>query len=100
MNDVIHRLLWRDQLIATITNVGWSDFPWVGGKFVATKMDSQIHELLEWIDCKSKTDDGMVDDPPFPEELLDDWYIEKPDGSKIEIMIPVLDFSAGTIEWR
>ena len=100
MNEAVHRLLWRDHLIATVSEVRWSDFPWVGGKFIAVKMDAQIRELLEWIDRESKTDDGIVDDPPFPEELLTEWFIEKPDGSKTEIMIPVLDFSDGTIEWR
>ena len=100
MDDATHRLLWRDQLIATITDVGWSDFPWACGKFVAAEMAPQIRELLEWIDRESKTEDGITDDPPFAEELLDEWLIEKPDGTRTGIMIPVLDFSDGSIEWR
>ncbi len=100
MNDAPHRLLWRDQLIATVTDVGWSDFPWVSGKFIAAEMEPRIREVLEWINRESKTEDGITDDPPFAEELLDDWFIETPDGTTMEIMIPVLDFSDGTIEWR
>ena len=100
MNDVPHRLLWRDQLIATVTNVGWSDFPWVRGKFVAVEMASEIREILEWIERESRTEGGITDDPPFAEELLDEWSIERPDGTRVEITIPVLGFADGTIEWR
>ena len=96
----MHRLLWRDQLIATITDVGWWDFPWACGKLVAVEMDPRIRALLEWVLRESNTEEGIVDEPPFPEELLEDWFIEKPDGSRSEILIPVLDFADGTIVWR
>lgn len=95
-----HRLLWRAEMIATVTDVGWSDFPSVCGKFIASEMPSQIRQLLEWLERESKIEDGFANDPPFPPEMFEDWYIEKPDGTKIEIMIPLLDFSRGTIEWR
>ena len=95
----MHRLLWRDQLIAIVVEVR-SDFPWMCGKFVPASMDPTIRVLLEWIEHRSKTDDDLSKDPPFPAKLLEDWYIQKPDGTKIEIMIPIVDFAEGTIEWR
>lgn len=96
----IYRLLWRDQLIATITGVGWSDFPWACGKLVVVDMAPELRELLEWIGRESRTEDGITEDPPFEDELLEEWFIEKPDGTRTEIMIPVLDFADGSIEWR
>lgn len=100
METSLYRLLWRNQLIATLNEVHPFDFPWVCARFVAEEMDPQIYQFLQWIDRESKTEDGIINDPPFPNELLDDWYIEKPDGSKSEIMFPVFDFSDGTVEWR
>ncbi len=100
MDHSPHRLLWRDEPIATVTDIGFYDFPSVCGKVVASHMSTQIRELLEWLDRESKTEDGVTDDPPFPAEMLDEWYIEKPDGTKTEIMIPLFDFARGTVEWR
>lgn len=99
-SDDSYKLLWHDQLVVTITEVGCLDHPWFVGKFIATDIAPRFREILEWIDLESKSDDGLSTDPPFDAELLHNWYIEKQDGTKTEIMIPVVDFSAGTIEWR
>jgi hypothetical protein len=100
VDNATHRLLWRDQLVATVTDVALWDFPWLCGKFMLAPVAVEIRQLLEWMDHWSKTKDDLTDDPPFPSQLLRDWYMEEPDGSKTEIMIPVLDFADHTITWR
>lgn len=101
MSNSQHRLFWCNQIIGTISDVGWSDFPWVSGNFLSNTIDSEIRNLLEWFDIESKKDDGISVDPPFREELLNGWSIEKPDGTKTElIMPPIIDFASGIIEWR
>ncbi|MEM9214153.1 MAG: hypothetical protein AAGD25_07365 [Cyanobacteria bacterium P01_F01_bin.150] len=87
-------------MIATITDVDWADFPWACGKFVAADMEPQIRDFLEWIGRESKTENGITEDPPFEDELFDEWFIENPDGTRTAIMMPVLDFLSGAIEWR
>lgn len=99
MKDM-YRILWRDQFVATVTDVGWLDFPWAWGKFRVAEMTPQMRGLLEWIDRESKTEDGIITDAPYPEELQLDWFLESPDGTRNEIMIPIFDFADGSVEWR
>jgi hypothetical protein len=61
---------------------------------VATSPDSADRCL------ESRSDDGLTEDPPFSAESLQDWCSEKPDGERVEIMIPIVDFAQNTIEWR
>jgi hypothetical protein len=99
MDDGHHLLYWRDQLVGVITDVGWVDFPWAGGKIALGDMSDEIRTVLEYIDHESKTDEGLQD-WPFPDELAEHWRVVKPDGKEVEIMPPVVDFTDGVVTWR
>ena len=94
------KVFWRDRLVGTVANAAYSDFPWIGADFVALPMEPRIREALEWIDRESRIEDSAYQDPPFAEELLDDWSIEMPDGEIVGISFPVVDFETGKVEWR
>lgn len=99
MDEEKHLLYWRDQLVGIVTDVGWTDFPWAGGKVAIATLSDEVCAVLEYIDFESKTDDG-VNDWPFPDELAEHWKIVKPDGTEVEIMPPVVDFAEGFVTWR
>ncbi|MEM7345020.1 MAG: hypothetical protein AAF485_12320 [Chloroflexota bacterium] len=95
-----YRLYWKDQLIGVITNVGWSDFPWVGGDFTPAPMDSKLRKYLELLHNEALDDDEEPDELLFQEAFSTGWSIERPDGSKTKIFAPMVDFAEGWIEWR
>jgi hypothetical protein len=99
MDDDRHQLYWRDQLVGVVTGVGWTDFPWAGGKFALGELSGEIRTVLEYIDRESKTDEG-VHDWPFPDEFAEHWRIVTPNGTEVEIMPPVIDFAVGHVTWR
>jgi hypothetical protein len=99
MDDGRHLLYWRDQLVGVVTDVGWTDFPEVGGTFTVGQLSDEVRAVLEYIDRESKMDDG-VQDWPFPDELADHWRVVKPDGTEVEIMPPVVDFADAYVYWR
>jgi hypothetical protein len=54
-----HLLYWRDQLVGVVTDVGWTDFSWVGGKIAVGELSDEVRAVLEDIDRESKTLDGL-----------------------------------------
>ena len=79
MNTGLHQLFWKDQLVGTITDVGWTDFPWAGGKFTLGQPSKELRDVLEYISKESATDEGLHD-WPFPDEMGEHWRVVKPDG--------------------
>ena len=94
-----HRLYWRDQLVGVVTDVGWTDFPWAGGKIMVGELSGEVRAVLEYIGRESKTADGLQD-WPFADEMAEHWRIVQPDGKEVEIMPPVVDFADGFVTWR
>jgi hypothetical protein len=78
------RLFWTDQLVGVITDAGWSDFPWASGELAVHEMPGELRSALEWATAQARSE-GPLEDPPFPGALLENWWVEKPDGSKTEI---------------
>jgi hypothetical protein len=99
MDGELHHLYWKDHLVGTITDVGWTDFPWAGGKIAIGNLSKEVREVLEYISKESESEDGLLD-WPFPDEMADHWRIVKPSGEQVEITPPVVDFSDGHVRWR
>jgi len=97
----IYKLYWSDQYLGDIQDPQLIDFPWLVGNFTPGQIDKQLAEVLEWFAnvAESDDDDDLLD-PPFPAELTDNWYIEKPDGLREAISIPIVNRDDGTITWR
>jgi hypothetical protein len=93
------KLYWKDQLIGHVRDAGWSDFPWVCGKVSIINMSPDLREVLEYVHKESISEDGLRD-WPYPEEYWEDWRMVKPDGTSREIMLPIIDFETGDIDWR
>jgi hypothetical protein len=93
------RLFWKDRLIGEVTDVGWVDFLWAGGKLVIKKLSQKLRKALEYVFAESQSEDGLQE-WPFPDELFWNWSVVKPDNTKVEIGIPIIDFTDGSIEWR
>ena len=94
------QLLWGDHPVGVITEVGWADFPWRGGRFrPAARLNKRIRAVLDWFAAQAAAD--RLDEPPFPTELLDGWAIAGPDGRRVALDgVPLVDLARGTIEWR
>jgi hypothetical protein len=99
MDDGRHLLYCRNQLVGVVINIGWTDFPEVGGKIAVSQLSNEVRTALEYIDQESKTEEG-VHNWPFPDGLAEHWRIVKPDGTEVEIMAPVVDFADGFVTWR
>jgi hypothetical protein len=39
-------------------------------------------------------------DPPFDPALLENWFVHSSTGETTEVSPPLVDFDAGTAEWR
>ena len=94
------RLYWRETLIGFVYDAAWSDFPWVCGRFEPTDTECEVRALLQWFHDENKTEDPDLTKAPFPDEYIDSWYLEKPDGTRQEVMPPIPDFDDMTIEFR
>ena len=103
MTDIF-KLYWSDKHLGDIQNVRTFDFPWVIGDFAPGNIDRELAEVLEWFakvaEAEEEENDDDLPEPPFSEELTDNWYIEKPDGTREAISVPILDKKDGTITWR
>jgi hypothetical protein len=98
-NSRPHSLYWKDELVGTVTDVAWVDFPWAGGKIVVAALSRDVRAALEYIERESNSDDGLQV-WPFADELSENWRIVKPDGEVVEIWPPIIDFATGFVTWR
>ena len=95
----LHRLYWNSQLVGVITEVTFSDFPWVIGRFQARRVGKRLRAVLDWFAAQAP--DEEMQDPPFAPELLEAWVVVKPDGGRHELLMPpLIDFAKGFAEWR
>lgn len=94
-----YTLYWKDQLVGTITDVRWTDFPWASGRFTMGSPSKKVRAVLEYVAARVATDDGLCD-WPFSDALFDLWRIVQPNGTSVEISPPIIDFANGSIEWR
>jgi hypothetical protein len=95
--DALIKLFWKNQHIGNIGNANWSDFPWRVGKFVPIQVSKEVHTVLEWFASIAEADE--LADPPFEEELINNWWIETPEGKRINLIgVPLIEFNEGTIE--
>lgn len=94
-----HELYWKEQLVGIITEVSFSDFPWLSGRFEPRSMSKPLQEVLDW--CAAQAEADELQDPPFESDLMEAWVIVKPDGSRHELILPpLIDFTEGLAEWR
>jgi hypothetical protein len=92
-----YRLFCDDRLVGLITNAQWSDFPWVIGAFVSAAIDDDVREVIEWFAAIGDAEELV--DTPFPDHLLNNWWIERLSGERKQVDVPIIDLSEGTIEW-
>ena len=93
-----YRLFCGSRLVGTISNVRWLDFPWPIGDFAPAAIDEDIRTVIAWFAAIGDAEE--LEDPPFPEPLLNDWWIERPGGDRKPVDVPIIDLADGTIEWR
>lgn len=91
------RLCWEDQVVGNVTSIGPGDFDWWSAKLEIETDDADLLAVLNWISEGVNSEDGPGD-PPFRDELVDNWFLMWPDGSKHEINIPCVDLTDSSIE--
>src|SRR5438067_700160 len=99
MKSGVLRLYWKKQLIGEITDYSGSDFPWFGGTIALKRISQRLRTVLEWFAAQATADD--LEEPALEDELLNNWSIVKPDGSRVELLgVPLVRIGQGLIEWR
>jgi ribA/ribD-fused uncharacterized protein len=92
-------LMWKDTTIGSITGVAWSDFPWAEGQLTLATFPEKLRAVLAWFAAVVDEDD--LPDPPFPDDLMENWAVVRDDGTRHALPLPpIVDFKAGTITWR
>jgi hypothetical protein len=93
------KVYWKRQLVGVITEVAWSDFPWIAGKWETRRLGKRLRGVLEWFEAQSEGDE--LKEPPFEPELLESWSLVKPDQTRVELIgPPIVHFADGSVEWR
>lgn len=98
-NDV-YRVYWEDTRVGDVRNPRWDDFPWAVGNFTPANFTAQLAEVLDWFGNVAESDDDELPEPPFQPELLDNWFLETPEGERKPISVPIVDKKNETITWR
>jgi len=89
------RLFHKDELIGLIENPIPDELATVGD-IKLTQAAESLHDVLEFFNDDQKR---WQDDPPFPAELLEHWFIEDETGNRTEIDVPIIN-DKGEIWWR
>ena len=86
----------NDSVLGSIQNINY-DFPHFYGKFTPSAANEEFRKLFAFL-----MDENAEGDPPLSAELLDEenWWIKMPDGERVDISIPAIDYNDGTIDWR
>jgi hypothetical protein len=93
------KLLCNGRLVGVISRVGWLDFPWKAGDFApAQEIDAEVRKVIDWFGAIGDADE--LTDPPFPEQMLTGWTLERANGDTKPVDVPIIDLEAGTIEWN
>lgn len=99
--DGVYKVYWNDIHVADVRNPRWDDFPWAVGDFTPANLTEQLSEVLEWFgNVAESDDDDDLPEPPFQPELLDNWFVETPEGERKDISVPIVDKKSQTISWR
>jgi hypothetical protein len=93
------RLCWKKRLVGDITDVAWTDFPWVSGRVKLKRLTKELRQILKYVFKESRSEEGLRN-WPFADDLFWNWSILKADETREEIGIPIIDFTDGSIEWR
>jgi hypothetical protein len=91
-------LIWNDQHVADLSDATWSDFPWKEARIVFVNLTPEIRRALEWLVEIAYANE--LSDPPFDAALLENWFVRSAAGETTEVSPPLVDFDAGTAEWR
>ncbi|MBX9623449.1 MAG: hypothetical protein K2X82_06505 [Gemmataceae bacterium] len=91
-------LCWNGRPLGRITRIGLIDFPWLGGRFAGGEWPADLKIAIEWL--AGQSDGEELTDPPYPEEFYEGWSVVGSDGKAHDIGPPLVDFAAGSIEWR
>jgi hypothetical protein len=91
-------LYWNGRLLGKVVEVAWSDFPWASGKLIRSEVSPALDEVLHWFAHLADADE--LEDPPFRQDLLKNWWLQTSGGKRYEISVPIVDFQSGMIEWR
>jgi hypothetical protein len=92
-----YQLFCDGRLIGQITNVQGLDFPSRVGNFIPAAIDDDVRQVIGWFVAICDADELV--DPPFPDHLLWNWWLEYPGGERKQIDVPIIDLVNGTIEW-
>ena len=98
--DGVYRVYWNDTHVGDVRNPRLDDFPWAVGNFTPTTLTRELAEVLEWFGNLAESDDDELSEPPFPPELIDNWFLETPEGERKAISVPIVDKKSETITWR
>ena len=99
--DAVYRVYWNDTHVGDVRDPRWEDFPWAVGVFTPANLTPQLAEVLEWFGNVAESyEDDDLPEPPFEPELLDNWFVETPEGKREAISIPIVDKKTETIMWR
>jgi hypothetical protein len=91
---------WNDQFIGTITDAVWSDYPWAHGTFKPGELSVEQREGLGWLVRVAESNNFAEELSPGHEAFLDGWTLREAGGETTEISPPLVDFEAGSAEWR
>lgn len=89
------KLFHKDKLIGTIENPIPDELAHVGD-ITLTPNAVGYEELFAFFNDDEKR---WSVEPPFKQELLDDWIVEDEQGKRTEVDVPVINQSGG-IWWR
>lgn len=98
--DDVYRIYWKETHVGDVRNPRWDDFPWAVGDFSAADLNVELADVLEWFGNVAESDDDELPEPPFPAELIDNWFVETPEGTRKAISVPIVDKKTETISWR
>jgi ribA/ribD-fused uncharacterized protein len=88
------KLFHNDLLLAYITDVG-SDQPWMFGAVLLTPQAAEYMDFFSFMTDESK----VLEEPPFAEDLDENWFIEDAGGKRQAIDFPAVH-EDNTIYWR
>lgn len=91
------KLYWKNTFIGTITEIS-GDFPWMSGTFHPLEIDNNMRDFFNFM----TDEENGYQEPPFPEDLLDDfnWTIENDKNECKGIYVPAVYLGDSTISWR